>query len=201
LFASNRVFTSAALATFFSYAATMAISFMMSIYLQIVRGFDARAAGLVLISSALLQSITAIFAGRLADKFEPAKIAMLGLGLNVIGLAGLVFIGIDSSIFSIIAMLLFLGIGFGLFGSPNTKVIMGSVERKHISHASATVGTMRLAGQAFSMAIVMMSISIFVGDVQINAEKFESFMASWKFTFAFCTVLCIVGIYASKRSG
>jgi MFS family permease len=200
LFENNRVFTLASLAAFFSYAATMAVFFMASLYLQFLRGFDAKTAGLILISSAIVQSIAAFYAGRLADKFEPSKIAMLGMGLNVIGLLGLIFTGMETSIFVIIAMLLFLGLGFGLFSSPNTKVIMGSVKQKHISQASATVGTMRLTGQAFSMGIAMMSISLFIGESQITADKFENFMQSWKFTFVICAVLCIAGTYASSAN-
>jgi len=198
LFGGNKVFTLASIATLFSYAATTASYFLLSLYLQFVRGFDARAAGLVLVSSAVVQSIIAFFAGRLADKFEPSKISMLGMSLNAIGLLGLVFAGIESSIFFVIAMLLFLGLGVGLFGAPNTKVIMGSVEKKHISQASATVGTMRLSGQAFSMGIAMMSISLFIGDSPIIPENFENFMQSWRFTFIFCAVLCVVGAITSR---
>jgi MFS family permease len=198
LFGGNKVFTLASIATLFSYAATTASYFLLSLYLQFVRGFDARTAGLVLVSSAVVQSIIAFFAGRLADKFEPSKISMLGMGLNAIGLLGLVFAGIESSIFFVVAMLLFLGLGVGLFGAPNTKVIMCSVEKKHISQASATVGTMRLSGQAFSMGIAMMSISLFIGDSPIIPENFENFMQSWKFTFVFCAILCIVGAIASR---
>jgi MFS family permease len=198
LFGGNKVFTLASFTTLFSYTATAASYFMLSLYLQFVRGFDARDAGLVLVSSAVVQSIAALFAGRLADKFEPSKIAMLGMALSTIGLFGLVFAGIDSSIFAIVAMLLFLGLGFGLFGSPNTKVIMGSVERKHISQASATVGTMRLAGQAFSMGIAMMSISLFVGDSPITPEIFGNFMQSWKFTFILCAILCLASVCTSR---
>jgi len=198
LFGGNKVFTLASTATFFSYAATTASFFILSLYLQFVRGFDARAAGLVLVSSAVVQSIAALFAGRLADKFEPSKISMLGMSLNAIGLFGLVFAGLESSIFFIVFMLLLLGLGIGLFGAPNTKIIMGSVEKKHISQASATVGTMRLSGQAFSMGIAMMSISLFIGNSQIVPKNFENFMQSWRFTFIFCAVLCVVGAFASR---
>jgi len=198
LFGGNKVFTLASLTTLFSYTASAASYFMLSLYLQFVRGFDARDAGLVLVSSAVVQSIAALFAGRLADKFEPSMIAMLGMGLSAIGLLGLVFAGIDSSMIVIIVMLLFLGVGLGLFGSPNTKVIMGSVEKKHISQASATVGTMRLSGQAFSMGIAMMSISLFIGESSITSENFENFMQSWRFTFILCAILCIVSVYTSR---
>jgi len=198
LFGGNKVFTLSSLATLFSYAATTATFFIMSLYLQFVRGFDARAAGLVLVSSAVVQSIAALFSGRLADKFEPSKISMFGMILNAVGLFGLVFAGLDSSIIFVIAMLLLLGLGIGLFGAPNTKVIMGSVEKKHISQASATVGTMRLSGQAFSMGIAMMAISLFIGDTPIVPENFANFMQSWKFTFVLCAVLCVVGACTSR---
>jgi hypothetical protein len=120
------------------------------------------------------------------------------MGLSAIGLLGLVFAGLDSSMFAIVAMLLLLGFGLGLFASPNTKIIMGSVERKHISQASATVGTMRLAGQAFSMGIAMMSISLFIGDSQITPDNFENFMQSWKLTFVLCAILCFASVCTSR---
>jgi len=198
LFGGNKIFTLASLTTLFSYMASAASYFMLSLYLQFVRGFDARDAGLVLVSSAVVQSIAALFAGRLADKFEPSKIAMLGMALSAIGLLGLVFAGTQSSMVVIVVMLFFLGLGLGLFASPNTKVIMGSVERKHISQASATVGTMRLSGQAFSMGIAMMSISLFIGDSPIIPENFENFMQSWRFTFILCAILCIASVYTSR---
>ncbi|GBU24378.1 hypothetical protein R83H12_01008 [Fibrobacteria bacterium R8-3-H12] len=198
LFGGNKVFTLASLAAFFSYAATTASFFILSLYLQFVRGFDARAAGLVLVSSAVVQSIAALFSGRLADKFEPSKISMLGMSLNAVGLLGLVFAGQESSIIFVILMLLLLGLGIGLFGAPNTKVIMGSVEKKFMSQASATVGTMRLSGQAFSMGVAMMSISLFIGNSPIVPENFANFMQSWQFTFVFCAFLCIVGAITSR---
>ena len=193
----NKVFTLSSLAAFFNYAATMAIFFMLSLYLQYIRGFDARTAGLVMLSSALVQSAASFNAGRLSDKFEASKIAMLGMGISAICLILFIFIEVDTSMFAVCAVLLFLGLGLGIFSSPNTKVIMNSVEHKYISQASAAIGTMRLAGQAFSMGIAMMSISLFVGDSQITAEN-SNFMEGLKFTFAICALMCIAGTFASS---
>jgi EmrB/QacA subfamily drug resistance transporter len=186
LFGGNRAFTLGSLAAFLSYMATMAVVFMVSLYLQNERGLDAKTAGLILISSAVAQSIAAFYAGKLADRFEASKIAALGMGLNAIGLIGLIFMGLESPLFAIVIMLLFLGLGFGLFASPNTKVIMGSVEKRNFGQASATIGTMRLTGQAFSMGVAIMSFSLF-----------ENFMQSWQFTFAFCAITCIAGTYCA----
>jgi len=185
LFGGNKVFTLASLAAFFSYMATVAVVFMVSLYLQVERGFDARTAGFILISSAVTQSVAALLAGRLADKFEASKISAIGMGITAIGLFGLIFTGMETSLFFIIAMLLFLGLGLGFFASPNNKMIMSSVERKYFGQASAAIGTMRLTGQAFSMGVAIMSFSIF-----------GNFMQSWKFTFTFCAITCIAGTCA-----
>ena len=78
----------------------------------------------------------------------------------------------------IIALLMLLGLGFGLFSSPNTNVIMSSVDKKFYGQASATTGTMRLTGQAFSMGIAMMAIALQLGDKAIKPEVYPQFMKS-----------------------
>lgn len=190
LFKNNTVFTLASLSAFFSYAATAAVAFMLSLYLQLVKNLDAKTAGLVLVSSAVVQSIIAFFSGSLADKYQPSKLASLGMLFNVLGLFGLIFITEESSIIVIISMLMFLGIGFGLFSSPNTKIVMGSTKPEFMNQASATIGTMRLSGQAFSMGIAVMFISFFENDI----------MQSLKFTFSFCAVICFIGFFTSLHA-
>jgi MFS family permease len=188
LFRKSRVFTLSSLSSLVSYASTAAVAFMASLYLQFVRGFDARAAGLVLISQAVLQSLVSLTAGHLADRKNPTKIATLGMAFTALGLAGLAFVDAQTSIGFIVACLGVLGVGFGLFSSPNTKVIMGSVTPKHLSAASATLGTMRLTGQAVSMGLAMMALSL-------TGESVEEAL---HITFGVCAVLCALGTYASS---
>jgi hypothetical protein len=75
---------------------------------------------------------------------------------------------------------------------------MGSVEKKYLGQASATLGTMRLTGQAFSMGIAMMAISIFLGNKIIVPELHPLFMQSLRVTFGICAFLCACGVYASS---
>jgi MFS family permease len=99
---------------------------------------------------------------------------------------------------SLIILLILLGFGFGLFSSPNSTVIMGSVEKKYFGQASATMGTMRLTGQAFSMGIAMMALSLHIGNRMIVPELHTLFMKSLHITFIICAFLCAIGIYASS---
>ncbi|MDL2231264.1 MFS transporter [Porphyromonadaceae bacterium OttesenSCG-928-L07] len=198
LFSGNRVFTLSSLAALINYSATSAISFMLSLYLQYVRGLDANHAGIILISQACVQSVFSLIAGHLTTRFDSSRMATLGMIIIVLGLGGLIFLGIDTPYWILICLLILLGIGFGIFSSPNTNVIMGSVEKKDYNQASASTGTMRLTGMAFSMGIASMAISFGMGNEKIVPSLYPAFMQSMKITFSIFLVLCCIGIYASS---
>jgi len=198
LFSRNRVFALSSVAALINYAATSAIGFMLSLYLQYVRGFDVRHAGFILITQAVVQAVFSLVAGRWSNKIHPSHLATTGMVIIVCGLAGLVFVSTTTPIVFIIFCLLLMGVGFGLFASPNTNVIMSSVEHRYYGQASATTGTMRLTGQAFSMGIAGMAISLQMGTKQIVPELFQQFMQSMRITFFIFIALCIIGVYASS---
>ncbi|MCC8018158.1 MAG: MFS transporter [Rikenellaceae bacterium] len=197
LFSGNRVFTLSSVAALINYAATSAIAFILSLYLQYVRGLDASHAGLILICQAVVQSCFSLVAGRLSTRHDPSRMATAGMAIIVVGLFGLIFLSTTTPYWMIIGLLMLLGVGFGIFSSPNTNVIMGSVDRKDYSAASAATGTMRLTGQAVSMGIAGMAISFHVGTRNITAALFPEFMQSLRTTFIIFALLCMVGVYAS----
>ena len=199
IFSGNRVFAFSSLSALINYAATSAVTFMLSLYLQYIRGFDARHAGLILISQACIQAAFAVLSGRLSEKIAPARLATLGMGVIVVGLTGMAFITATTPIALLIVLLLLLGIGFGIFSSPNTNVIMSSVDKKFYGQASATTGTMRITGQAFSMGIAGMAIALKLGNQPIHSGVYTAFMDSLQITFIIFAALCAIGVYASSR--
>jgi EmrB/QacA subfamily drug resistance transporter len=198
IFSGNRIFSLSSLAALINYAATSATAFVMSLYLQHIRGFDAQQAGFILIPQACVQSLVSLYSGRLSDKFPAPVLATTGMAVIVAGLTGLVFITPYTSMFFIITLLILLGVGFGLFSSPNVNIIMSSVDKKYYGQASATTGTMRLTGQAFSMGIAIMAIALQVGGKAITPDVHPQFMRSLHITFAICAGLCLLGAYASS---
>ena len=199
LFATNRLFALSSMAALINYAATFAIVFMLSLYLQSVRGLNAGTAGLILISQASIQSIFSLIAGNISNRVSPSVLATTGMSVTVVGLAGLIFISASTPYWFLIVLLILLGVGFGIFSSPNTNVIMSSVEKKNYSQASATTGTMRMTGQAFSMGIAGMAISFYMGDSAIGPEYSAQFMQSIRMTFSIFLVLCMIGVYISRN--
>jgi MFS family permease len=201
LFRYNMVFAFSNLAALINYAATFAVSFMLSLYLQQVRGLSPQGAGLVLVSQPFVQAIFSPLAGRLSDRVEPRTVASAGMSLTFIGLVLLNFVGRDTSIYFILGCLVFLGFGFALFSSPNTNAIMSSVDRRIYGVASAVVGTMRQLGMMFSMGIVMMILALQLGQAEIETANLDTFIGSMKTAFTVFAVMCFGGIFASLARG
>jgi EmrB/QacA subfamily drug resistance transporter len=201
LFRHNRIFAFSNLAALFNYSATSAVAFLMSLYLQYIKGLPPQKAGLVLVAQPLVMAVTSPFAGRLSDRTEPRLMASLGMALSAAGLVLFSLLGADTSFAFIIASLVCLGLGFGLFSSPNTNAIMSSVEKRHLGVASAALGTMRLTGQMLSAGITMMIFALVMGRAAIVPSLYPLFLRSARIAFVFFAALCVVGVFASLARG
>jgi MFS family permease len=148
-----------------------------------------------------MQAVVSPFAGRLSDRIDPGIIASAGMGLTTFGLFILIFLNETTPLWYFITALIVLGLGFGLFSSPNTNAIMSSVEKRYYGVASGLVGTMRLLGQMLSMGIAMMIFAIIIGRVEITPGYHPLFVSSLHYAFIFFTVICVIGVYASLQRG
>lgn len=193
----NRVFAFSGIAALIHYSATSATGFFISLYLQYLKGFDARTAGLIMISQPLAMTLLSPLAGKLSDKHNPGVIASSGMAMTALGLILLCFITIDTPFYIIALLLLLMGIGFALFSSPNSNAIMSSVEKRHLGVASAAVGTMRMVGRMMSMGIAMMLIALYIGRNPINPSNYPGLISAMKTGFIIFSVLSFFGIFAS----
>lgn len=201
LFRGNRVFTFSNLAALINYASTSAITFLMSLYLQYVRGLDAQGAGLILLSQPIVQAVLSPIAGRLSDRVEPRLISSAGMAIISLGLFALATVSAETPQLLIVANLAALGFGFALFITPNTNAIMSAVEKRYLGVASGTLATMRQVGQTLSMGFAMMVLALYIGPVQITPPLFPAFMSSLTAIFIFFALLCLVGMAASLARG
>ncbi len=201
LFFHNPVFAFSNLAALINYSATFAVTFLLSLYLQYIKGFTPQHAGMILISQPVVMAIFSPFAGRLSDKIEPRVVASLGMGFTVAGLFLFTFIDRDTHLGFIVAGLMLLGFGFALFSSPNTNAVMSSIEKRFYGVGSSTLGTMRLIGQMLSMGIAMVVFSLSIGGVRMTPEYYPQFLLSMKTAFMIFSALCFGGIFASLARG
>ncbi len=130
LFFHNAAFAFSNLAALINYSATFAVTFLLSLYLQYIKGFTPQHAGMILISQPVVMAIFSPFAGRLSDKIEPRVVASVGMGFTAAGLFLFTFLDRDTHLGFIITGLMLLGFGFALFSSPNTNAVMSSIEKR-----------------------------------------------------------------------
>jgi EmrB/QacA subfamily drug resistance transporter len=201
LFRHNRIFAFSNLAALFNYSATSAVAFLMSLYLQYIKGLPPQKAGLILVAQPIVMALTSPFSGRLSDRTQPRLIASVGMALSAGGLLLFSFIGPATGFGFIVGTLICLGLGFGLFSSPNTNAVMCSVEMRHLGVASAALGTMRLTGQMLSSGITMMIFAVVIGQAAIEPSVYPLFLRSAHIAFVFFAVLCVAGIFASLARG
>lgn len=201
LFRHSRAFTFSGLAALLEYSPVLAVSFLISLYLQYVKGFDPESAGLVLVVMPAASAIVAPLAGRLSDRIEPRIIASAGMALTAIGVAIFGFLNEKTPLELIIGNLVLVGFGQALFSSPNTNAIMSSAPKTAYGVASAIVATMRQIGFVLGMGVAMLMLALHIGRVQITPEYYPLFQESARASFIILAILCFCGIFVSLARG
>ncbi|MDR1068357.1 MAG: MFS transporter [Clostridiales Family XIII bacterium] len=196
---TNLNFLFSNIASLLNYGATFALSYMLSIYLQIVMGYNAQTAGLILVLQPALQAVFSPIAGRLSDKHSPFKLASLGMGLCAAGLFSYIFVGVDSPLWHVMINLAVVGIGFGFFSSPNTNAIMSSVPPQDSSIASSMIATMRSLGHTSSMAVITLITHSHLGNAEYKDAASADIVAAMHTAFIIFAVICAVGIFISLQ--
>ena len=200
LFRGNTIFAMSNLAAMINYSATFAIGFVLSLYLQLIRGLDSYHAGLILLIQPVLMALFSPMAGSLSDRIEPRIVASIGMSLNAIGLIAFIFLQTDTPYWLLCIVFAIIGVGFALFSSPNNNAIMGAVRSEYYGVAASALSCMRLAGQAISMAIVTAVFSMYTLDVG-NLDYLPHLLSGTKIAFAIFAGLCTLGVGASLARG
>ncbi len=204
LFAKDLGYSLSNVAALLNYGATFAIGYCLSIYLQNVQGISSSSAGLILISQPLMMTLVSPFAGRFSDRIAPHKLASAGMAVTAFGLFLLSPLRVDFPIWRIIVSLLVMGIGFGLFSSPNTNAVLSCVDKDHYGEANSILGTMRNLGQSVSMVIIIMIFGASVGDVVIATAPPDALTSAIKTAVWVYAFICLAGtgisLVRSKRS-
>lgn len=201
LFVKNKAFAFSSLAALLNYSATYALTFMMSLYLQYIKGMTPQTAGTLLMAQPVIMATFSPLVGHLSDRIQPRLLATFGMGLTVAGMVTFTQLTRNTSVASILMTLVLFGFGFAFFSSPNTSAIMGAVEKQDYGIASGAVSIMRLMGQMASMAIATVVLSLLVGQRAIGPQTLDRFLLSVRTVFTISAILCTAGIFFSMFRG
>lgn len=152
---SNRVFAASTAAAFLNYMATSSVSLLMPFYLVTAGNYEVADAGLILVSTPITMALVAGWSGWLSDKIGQRIPATVGMALTVTGLLLLRTLHPNDSPYQIVPHLALIGLGIGLFTSPNNSAIMGSAPRGRQGVAGAILAAARNIGFAMGTVIAV----------------------------------------------
>jgi len=155
----SRLLALAFSSNFLNGVARGALTFLLIFYLQGVRSMDPLTAGLYLTPFAAAMTLSAPISGILPDKHGSRFLSALGLGLSAIGLLGFTWLRAESPLAEVVLWQVVMGIGSGIFNSPNTNAIMGAVPAERRGIAAGTRTMMNNAGSVISIAMTFALIS------------------------------------------
>jgi MFS family permease len=195
-------------AAFINGLSRFALTFVFVFYFQGAQGDDPILAGLKLAPLALGMLIASPLAGVYADRHGSRALAAAGMLVSAIGMAGMTTLGLHTSYVAAALWLLLAGIGSGMFNSPNTAAMMGTVpaHRRGIAAGSRTMlqNTGAVLSIAFVLAIITAAVpkdtlfAIFSGVATgLSAAKLDPFIANMHVALWVLAATSVVGMFVS----
>lgn len=149
-----------------NYVATVTITMLLSLHCQFILGKTASFTGIILSVQPICMAIIAPFVGKLCAYLNSNAIATFGILLTTFATYLLSLINAHTSLLTIILIQIMMGVGFGLFGTPNTNAVMNCVTKDQYALASGLLAVTRTTGMALGMSFLGSILNHF-----INVEK------------------------------
>jgi MFS family permease len=128
--------------------------FLIPFYLQNVLKYDPQTSGLLLAVFPITLGMVGPLSGWLSDRFGFRILTVIGLGILAIGYFGLINLSVDTTWDSFIFALVPLGVGMGMFQSPNNSAILGTAPSHRLGVISGLLAITRTLGQTSGIAII-----------------------------------------------
>jgi EmrB/QacA subfamily drug resistance transporter len=151
----NRLFSAASAAAFINGLARFALMFVFVFYFQGVQGNSPILAGLKLAPLAIGMLISSPLAGIWADRHGSRELAAMGMIVTAVGLGLMTTLERGTAYLAPGAYMFIVGIGSGMFNSPNTAAMMGTVAARRRGIAAGARVLVQNTGAVISIAFVL----------------------------------------------
>ena len=197
----NRIFSRSLLCNLCIYASNYPFVFLFSLYLQFIAGMSPGKAGQLMVLQPIMMAVVAPVAGRLSDQFEPRLLATTGCLIMAAAFALLQGIGTQPSILYIGLSLVTLGLGFGLFTTPNNNAALSAMRKDRLGIGSALLNLARVMGNMIGTALVLSLVSLFIGHAQIRPEQYPALLSVIRLALTSSCILSLVAAWLSYARG
>lgn len=149
----NRTFSAATAAAVFNYMCVYSVLFVVPFVLIQALGLDAQHAGLVLTAQPIIMAVVAPFSGTLSDRIGSKWLATTGMLLLGGGVLMLALLLPSKSRSTIALSLAVVGLGVGIFVSPNNSALMGAAPRHRQGIAAGVLASARNVGMVLGVGV------------------------------------------------
>jgi EmrB/QacA subfamily drug resistance transporter len=148
----NRLFNVNLITGFATFISVNGTIILMPFYLENVLGYSPEYVGFLLAVVPIAVGITAPISGTLSDRVGTRPITVVGLAIILGGFFAVSTLGLNTTALGYVLRFLPIGIGIGVFQSPNNSAIMGAVPRSRLGVASGLLSMTRTLGQTTGIA-------------------------------------------------
>lgn len=194
LFRDNSIFATLGLTHFFYYCAIMAMSVIITLYLQYIKGLDAQTTGIILISQALLTAIFAPLGGWLSDKVRVRYLLLTGVSLITLAMLILTSIDFNTPTSTIVIALAMTGIGVAITDTQLFNTALGSVDDKLLGSASATLNGLRSMGGLVGIGVMSFLMGRHLGKQELVPDLYPELLSVLQQFFVFASVVTVVSL-------
>ncbi|HBY95240.1 MAG TPA: MFS transporter [Chloroflexi bacterium] len=139
---------------FLSFVAIAGVVFLIPFYLELVLGLPVAQVGLLMAIVPTVMAVLGPLSGVLSDKIGTRPVSVLGLIAIFIGYMATATLAVDTTPMGYVLRMLPVGIGMGIFQSPNNSAIMGAAPRERLGIASGMLSMTRTLGQTAGIALL-----------------------------------------------
>lgn len=150
----NRLLNINLLTGFLAFIAVAGALLLVPFYLENMLGYGPRQVGLLLAALPVVLGIMAPISGILSDRLGTRLITVVGLAVLMLGYYVMSTLTMESNTMGFILRYALIGLGFGIFQSPNNSAIMGSAPRERLGIVSGLLAVNRSLGQTTGIAIL-----------------------------------------------
>jgi MFS family permease len=208
-----RLFSAGNISQLFYSLGFGSLSLIIILYFELIRGYDALTAGLLFLPLDVAFVTIGPMSGRLSDRYGTRLFATLGMGIGACGfVASALLVNATTSLIDVELILIIIGLGLGLFSSPNISSVMGSVPPQRRGVASAVRATVFNSGNVVSIGLVAYIITTAIpyqvvsgiitgGYTTLTANESVRFVTGMGRAFVVAAIIGFAGMFASSLRG
>ncbi len=149
----RRMFLMSVASAVLNYVCVYTVLFLLPFYLEQGRGLSPLEAGLILTAQPIVMAISAPLSGSLSDRIGARWLGVFGMAVLAIGLAAMSRLTLHSPTSDVALTLAIVGLGTGVFISPNSSALMGSAPHHRQGIAAGVLATARSVGMVLGVGV------------------------------------------------